>query len=568
MSQDNAATVAGFGRRLPSSAGSTGSSPKVSVVLVVGALLLSSAVPGSAAAPADYAALVALFEEWREFEAPRFVDGVPDYSAEAMARQRKALPRFQARLEAMDTTGWPLPQQIDRELVRAEMNGLDFDHRVRKPWANNPAYYVMMFASQSDVPAHEGPVIHTWIDTWEYEYPLSAQDAEELAGRFAIIPALLDQARGNLVGPGRDLWQLSIASMRAQSRDLTSYRAQVAGSSVALDEVLQQAIAATDEFGDWVESQVVYKNGPSGVGKDNYSWYLQNVHLVPYTWEEALTLMKRELWRANASLRLEENRNRHLPEQTRYENAEEYDAALNQGVTGFMEFLGEEEIMSIRDYMDQALRERLGNFSPPQRSDGLRGFFAEVEYRDGEVMRTHGYHWFDLARMKYEPHESPIRRVPALYNIYDGRSEGMATGVEEMMMHAGAFDDRPRARELIWILLAQRAARAIGGLMQHGNEWTHQEAVDFASKWVPRGWLPADGATINWEEHFYLTQPGYGISYVMGKIEIEQLLAERAFQLGDEFSIKRFMDEFATVGVIPVSMVRWELTGNPPGQRN
>jgi len=197
-------------------------------------------------------------------------------------------------------------------------------------------------------------VIHTWIDTWEYEYPLSGDDAAELAERFAIIPALLEQARGNLVGPGRDLWRLSVASMRAQSQDLTSYRAQVAGSSAALDDALQQAIVATDEFGDWVESQVGYKNGLSGVGKDNYSWYLQNVHLVPYTWEEALTLMKRELWRANASLRLEENRNRHLPEQNRYANAEEYDAALNQGVTGFMEFLGEEEIMSIRDYMDEA----------------------------------------------------------------------------------------------------------------------------------------------------------------------------------------------------------------------
>jgi hypothetical protein len=285
---------------------------------------------------------------------------------------------------------------------------------------------------------------------------------------------------------------------------------------------------------------------------------------VPYTWEEALTLMKRELWRANAALRLEENRNRDLPELNRYANADEFDDGLNRGVTEFMEFLDEEEILSIRAYMDEALRERIGGFSPPSRDDGLRGFFSEVEYRDGEVMRTHGYHWFDLARMREEPHESPIRRVPALYNIYDGRSEGMATGFEEMMLHAGVFDDRPRARELIWILLAQRAARAIGGLMQHGQEWSHQEAVEFASKWTPRGWLPADGNTINFEEHFYLTQPGYGISYVMGKIEIEQLLAERAFQLGGDFSIKRFMDEFGAVGVIPVSMVRWELTGNAP----
>jgi hypothetical protein len=536
--------------------------------LLAAGLVATAAPLGAIPAADDYATLVTLFEDWREFEAPTLVDGVPLYTADAMAAQRRELPAYMARLEAIEIADWPVPQQIDWHLLRAEMNGLDFDQRVRKPWANNPAFYVMLFTAESDVPAHEGPVIHTWIDTWTFDYPLSAADASELAARFAIIPALLEQARDNLVGPGSDLWRLSVASLRGQSAGLAAYRAEVAGSGAALDGALADAIVATDSFADWVEGQLRFKNGPSGVGKDNYSWYLKNVHLVPYSWEEALTLMKRELWRANAALRLEENRNRDLPPLERYADAEAFDAGLNRGVTEFMEFLAEEDIMEIRAYMDQALRERIGGFSPPTRADGLRGFFSEVEYRDGEVMRTHGYHWFDLARMREEPHESPIRRVPALYNIYDGRSEGMATGFEEMMLHAGVFDDRPRARELVWILLAQRAARAIGGLMQHGHEWTHQEAVEFASQRTPRGWLPADGGTINGEEHFYLTQPGYGISYVMGKIEIEQLLAERAYQLGDEFTIRRFMDEFAAVGVIPVSMVRWELTGNaPPGVR-
>ncbi len=509
----------------------------------------------------DYGDLLDLFEGWRAFERPTFTDGVPDYSRAAMATQADALPAYRARLEAIEIDSWPIAQQIDWHLVRAEMNGLDFDHRVRRPWANNPAFYVMLFPAESDVPAHEGPVIHGWIDTWTYDYPLSPADAAALTERVAAIPPLLEQARGNLVGDGHDLWRMSVGSIRGQSANLASFGERVAGTSAALDRAVQEAIVASDRFAGWLELQLPSKTGVSGVGKDNYSWYLQNVHLVPYTWEQQLTLMRRELWRAHASLRLEENRNRHLPRLSRYQSAVEYDEALNTAVTEYMEFLAEEEILTIRDYMDEALRERIGRFAPPSRADGLRGFFAEVDYRDGEVMRTHGYHWFDLARMRLEPHESPIRRVPALFNIYDARSEGMATGIEEMMMHAGAFDDKPRARELIWILLAQRAARAIGGLMQHGREWSLQEAAEFASEWVPRGWLPSDGATIQFEEHFYLTQPGYGTSYVMGKIEIEQLLAERAIQLGDEFSLKRFMDEFSAVGVIPVSMVRWELTG-------
>ena len=74
----------------------------------------------------------------------------------------------------------------------------------------------MIFNAQSDVPAHEGPVVHGWIDTWKYDYPLSPEDAEELAERVGTIPALLDQARGNLVGNSRDLWLRGINSIRDQ----------------------------------------------------------------------------------------------------------------------------------------------------------------------------------------------------------------------------------------------------------------------------------------------------------------------------------------------------------------
>ena len=63
------------------------------------------------------------------------------------------------------------------------------------------------------------------------------------------------------------------------------------------------------------------------------------------------------------------------------------------------------------------------------------------------------------------------------------------------------------------------------------------------------------------EQHLYLQQPGYGTSYLVGKIEIENLMAERARQLGEDFSLQRFMDEFRAAGLIAISLIRWELTG-------
>lgn len=513
----------------------------------------------AAGAAGTHADLVELFAEWREFESPEFVDGVPDYTEDAMAAQFGALSDFRARLDALQPEGWSTEEQIDWHLVRAEMNGLDFDHRVRQPWARDPAFYVTIYPAESDVPAHEGPVIHGWIDLWQYDYPLSESDAAELSGRIGSIPGLLEQARANLTGSGQDIWMAGLRSFDRQSADLVEFREQVAGTSDELTRAIDAARQASEDFRAWLQDRAPSRTGPSGVGKDNYTWYMQNVHLVPYSWEEQVTLMKRELARAHASLRLEENRNRHLPELTRIDTPAEYDRALNSAVTQYMRFLEREEIHTIEDWMDPAIRAVNGRFTPAG-PDEIRNFFSEVTYRDPLAMRTHMHHWIELARMREDPHPSPIRRVPSLYNIFDHRSEGLATGVEEMFMHAGLFDARPRTRELIWIMLAQRAARALSGLYLHGNEFTMEEAVEHATRWTPRGWLP-DGDLVRGEQHLYLRQPGYGTSYLSGKIQIEQLLAEHALQAGEDFTIKQFMDDFFDAGVIPVSLVRWELTG-------
>ena len=70
-------------------------------------------------------------------------------------------------------------------------------------------------------------------------------------------------------------------------------------------------------------------------------------------------------------------------------------------------------------------------------------------------------------------------------------------------------------------------------------------------------------STVWFEQHLYLQQPAYGTSYVIGKLEIDKLIAARAAQLGDGFTLQRFMDEFDAAGLIPVSLLRWELAGEP-----
>src|SRR5262245_53944212 len=125
----------------------------------------------------NYDALVALFKDWRDFQKPPRVGLAYDYRAATMAAQKTGLARYQARLKAIDPRNWPIPQQVDYHIVRAEMNGLGFDHRVLKPWANNPGFYVTVFDDESDQPAREGPHAYGTVELFRYKRPFSPPDA-------------------------------------------------------------------------------------------------------------------------------------------------------------------------------------------------------------------------------------------------------------------------------------------------------------------------------------------------------------------------------------------------------
>lgn len=515
-----------------------------------------SLILGSASGAAS-PELAQLFAQWRAFEAPPLREGVPDYTAATFARRYAELPRWRARLAAIDPAAWPVAQRVDCELLRAEMNGFDFYVRVLRPWERDPAFYLSLWTEQSDTPAHEGPTNHAAIELWTYPFPLTPASEVKLAAELRTVAPLLAQARGNLTGNARDLWTVGIRTLKGQSTALEALAHKTRGGSAELREALHGAQRATGDFVAWLEREAPSKTGPSGIGKENYNWSLRHVHLVPLTWDDEVMLLKRELARAHAALRFEESRNRGLPPLHVTASPEEFRQRGEAAVEKYMAFLRDRQILPMHDYMAPALRAQIGEYAP----EATRNFFAMATHREPMTLYTHFYHWWDLAQMREMPHPSPLRRGALLYNIWDSRAEGMATAMEEFMLHAGLFDDNPRAREVVWILLAQRAARGLGSLYAHANILTMKEAADFHVAWTPRGWMREDLDLLGFEQGLYLRQPGYGTSYLTGKFLLEQLLQERSKQLGDAFTTSRWFDEVNQAGLIPVSLIRWQLTG-------
>lgn len=501
----------------------------------------------------SYKDLVSFFKEWRQFQKPKMNNNVPDYTAPAMAEQKRRIPEFRKKLAAIDISNWTIDQKVDYEIIRAEINGLEFDHQVLRPWARNPIFYSVIQMYEADVPAREVPEIYGVLNVFKHKFPLNKKSQQVFAQKLAAIPAVLAQARRNLVEEAGDYFMFGSALKRRESAWLTALASRMQKGNPKLVKLTLKAKKAVDEFTAWLDQKRKGMKPYSGIGIKEFNRYMKEVHLVPYDWHEQMALLERELERSLAALALEEHRNRHLPHLQPARSLQEMQLKYKTSVAHFMNFLKKKEIFTVPAYMK--LDDTVDSFIPEEKLD----FFTHINYRQPLPLVCHMVHWLEKQRELRNTH--PIRGQALLYKIWDSRAEGLATGFEELMMQAGLMADHPRARELTHIMLAFRAIRAIGGLKLHSGDWTLNQAIAFGVLKTPRGYVKPNSGTLYGDYALYLSQPGYGTSYVIGKLQLDKLIADRARQLGKRFNLREFFDDYFSRGVIPASLLRWEMTG-------
>ena len=502
-----------------------------------------------------------LFDDWREFEIPPMLNGAPNYTMQSFNNRMLEFRKLRERLNEIDKSKLDLESKVDWTLIWAEMNGFEFNFRVLKPWERDPAYYKSVWMNRSDVPAHEGPTHHNVVEIWQYSFPLTDSESKKLIKQLGIIPSLNEQAKQNLIGNAKDLWIAGIRDIDTQIgnlKSIISYTGVI--EDIPLVNIINEAIESTKSLSIWLKNESSKKSGPSGIGKENYTWYQNNVHLVPLSWDDEVMLLKRELYRAWASLKLEEHKNRNLPKLKSASNPKEYNLLASQASKDLIDFLENENIIDVKHFYQEALDEHLGSFIDEEK----RNFFWITAHLDPKPLFSHFFHWFELAEMDNNPSQNIIRKDPVLYNIFDSRNEGVATAVEEMFMQLGLYEDNPRSKEIVYILIAQRAARGLGSLYAHANLMSMEEAGKIHSEYTPRGWMKTEKELLIFEQHLYLRQPGYGTSYITGKYLFENALAEYS-RLNENIlsaDIKNFFNELIKIGNIPMTLFHWELNND------
>ncbi len=518
------------------------------------------------------------FWNWRAQNAPFTGDdvnrierpgGVRDWSRAKVEERRKDLARFEARWKQIDAAGWPIPQQVDYRLMGSALARLRWELDINPRWKRDPNFYI----EQTLTPIVEALTIPA---------PYDETRSRELLARIENIPSILQQAEANLEKPPAPFATVAIEALDSVRNRLqkmaTSLRPATTLSQSDLNGAADRAATALEHFRGKLQAQLPSLPKETGLGRDAYVFFLQNVALMPYSPEELLAMGRQEWNRAVAFETYEKERNRAVPPLKMVENTDNWikDAAgkelqirqfLDQhGILTVPDWIQHYTLRAIPDYLTALSFSETDDFTSPTRlkENCIRylsppsptlGYFWRATAQDTRPIIVHEGipgHYFQLC-LSWK-HEDSIRR-----HYYDsGANEGIGFYAEEMMLQAGLFDDSPHTREIIYNFMRLRALRVEVDVKLALGEFTLEQAAKYLEEKVPM-----DSGTARQEATSFSTAPGQAITYQIGKLQITKFLAEARLQQGEKFNLRAFHDFVWKNGNVPIALQRWEYQGAP-----
>jgi hypothetical protein len=544
---------------------------------------IALAAAGSLAVPLLYADplddLARDFWSWRAVEQPASPDDVtrierpsgwvPDWSPAAVARYRQQLSEFETRWKKLDASGWTVARQVDYRLIRSALARVHWELDVTHNWQRNPEFYI--------------------DQTLGAYYELLLPPPPFVKERTAHIVAILDSIPRTLENAKQNLTQLAGPFARLALAELADIRPRLLKSvqelkpnldpaaTGGLDAATGKAVSALETYRDWLSQRLPAMPAQTAIGRESYVFFLKNVALIRFTPEQLLSMGHQEWARSVASQIYEEHRNHDAPALALFKDEAQQIAAEEKAEAAVRDYLKAKDILTVPDWMPHyrfvkiaAYLSAIGgpgeadDFTGPSRlkDNSTRyipppspklGYFALTMAKDPRPLIVHEGvpgHYFQLALGWAHP--DPIRR-----HYYDsGANEGLGFYAEEMMLHAGLFDDSPRTREIIWNFMRLRALRVEVDVKLALGEFTIEQAADYLEKTVPM-----DSGTAHAEAAAFASTPGQAISYQIGKLLIYDFLASAQRQKGDAFSLRDFHDFLWHNGNVPIALQRWQYLG-------
>ena len=540
-------------------------------------------VPGPDQLPQE---LLTLAEEFRAIVG--WASGVPDY-ADRVRSQKEQLPRFRARLDAIDPSAWSVHARIDYLLLRSEMDRLDFDLRVWRQTSRNPSFYVnqairnvgrLLTGSRymrGDAMPYTSERAQAILEALAQTEKTLAQGRENLT---EMVPELADIALrhpgGGYYTEGGQL-EYIVDNYRKWAEKTAEHfpEAEAAGLVASTAEAAEHLLA----FAGWLEESREEMKGNYYIGKEALDWYTSHVLLQPYNTDQLRLMAEMERARAISYHQFEMQKNRHLPKIGPAEQIDEYIGWDNETALITRRWYTEHghDILSDRNYIPD-VRVESGEYllpfgylsfsyedKPIERvilvpDDHWRAIHSNMGFRtEPAVLWGHEYwpgHVYERYVHRHNP--DPIRR-----GHRDGaHSQGWCFYHEELPVALDfPYVRGPRGRELPYINMIQRAERISMGIDLLSAKITPDEAfAQFRENVPPLG----SGLGVTREEAFEEMEGVLvrGLDHCQtGKLQIFKLLADRKMQLKEDFDLKHFHDQIITLGSVPLALLRWQITG-------
>ncbi|MFX0058218.1 MAG: DUF885 domain-containing protein [Candidatus Heimdallarchaeota archaeon] len=143
---------------------------------------------------------------------------------------------------------------------------------------------------------------------------------------------------------------------------------------------------------------------------------------------------------------------------------------------------------------------------------------------------------------------APLTR---LFGVALETVEGWAHYCEEMMLKQGFHKDPKNAERLIIGTQLFRAMRVILDIQLHCKQRTIEDAIKMLMNI-----LAMDETSAKAEVLRYTSNPGYNISYLIGKLLIDDLRREVEEKMGSDFSLKFFHDTILRSGDLPYYLLK------------
>jgi hypothetical protein len=552
------------------------------ILAVVGAATLASAP--CAHAQAEVQQLGAEFWTWRAATQPATSDDIPrivrpakwtpDWSAAAVAEQRKALAAFEARWKSLSSVPQTVSEKVDYRLMGSALARVNWELNQVAAWRRQPHFYV----AQALTPVFEVLLPPPPVESARIEQVIRLLDkapAVLVAGQ-----ANLDDMRGPFVDAA--LGQIAIVpdSLSQMARGLEPH-ADTAQRK-RLNAAVERSIKAFAAFGRYLEGRRGALPAQTAVGAESYQYFLSQVALYPYTADQ-LALMGRQEWARSVLFEeLERNRNAGVADLPIGRSIDAVTSRLASDELDVRAFLRERKLLTVPDWtghynaltfpaylapigwlgrtFDLTDRTRVGQNATvylPEPSPNL-GYFNLSITRDPRPIIVHEGvpgHFFQLT-LSWK-HPNPLRR-----HYYDsGANEGTGFYAEEMMLQAGLWADAPKSREVIYNFARLRALRVEVDVKLATGTFTIDQAADYLQAMVPM-----DRETALEEAVFFAASPGQAISYQIGKIQTAEFLAEARVREGKAFDLRRFHDYLWLNGNVPIALQKEEYLATVAGQ--